>query len=119
MLSFAVYFLVGVQPGFWLSDEEFDKKYCQGRLGRVETARNELNLIYGGIAKDPNLANDERVIAFTQRSFELLQREIKDLEKERAEQRLRLLLPQTKARKRLQEPASPGGSRQSLGSQKG
>jgi hypothetical protein len=99
MLMFVICFLAGANPEIWLPDAEFDKKYCRDRLGRVQTMRTQLNMLYEAMARNPNLANDEAVIAATQRTFERMQREIKELDEERAEHKLRLIFPPPKDRK--------------------
>ena len=42
MLTFVICFLLGASPDICLPDAEFDKKYCQRRLGRVQTMRTQL-----------------------------------------------------------------------------
>jgi hypothetical protein len=99
MLPFVICFLAGANPDIWLPDSEFDKKYCRGRLITLTVTQTQLNSLYEAMARNPNLANDERAIAATQANFNLLQRHSKELEEERAEQKLRLFFQRSNTSK--------------------
>jgi hypothetical protein len=98
MLTFVICFLFGANPDVWLPDSEFDKRYCRPCLITLAVTQRQLNAINELMTRNPGLANDERLILAARRNEKLLQQCARELEIERAEQKLRLLFPPSRDR---------------------
>ena len=53
MLAFAVCLVFGAHPDFWLSDAEFEAKYCKTQVARVRDQYSELKDWRFAVAQAP------------------------------------------------------------------